>query len=364
MRKAFVAAVLCVLLIICLWMLQTQPAQLQQEPKSALTVLVTSVDGQQHFVQEKVFGVVEKSFDQFVYARNIGHIRWYKKLGDSVAKDDLIATISNEVYDRQYKVLQEQQKVIKDQLNELQLKKAQWDQYQNQPIWQKVISSEFYQQTPPFEQWEWMTTILSHGDAQLRFQINQLNAMNQTLVIKAPKDGKIVSVYSQDGQLVYIGDPLVEIESKGAKIIRVFIPQSGDGMPESWRFVLSDGLDEPLPFVNTIVDDEGIQRWQYQLPEDIYFNSGEILPLFRQSTHSVFGFRLPESALYAGQYVYKVKDNHLLKIAVDVVAEDEDFNDNQFVIINASELADGDIVVSEQLNSVNEGIEVHVSFEK
>ena len=89
-------------------------------------------------------------------------------------------------------MLQEQQKVIKDQLNELQLKKAQWDQYQNQPIWQRVISSEFYQQTPPFEQWEWMTTILSHGDAQLRFQINQLNAMNQTLVIKAPKMGKLL----------------------------------------------------------------------------------------------------------------------------------------------------------------------------
>ena len=113
MRKAFVAAVLCVLLIICLWMLQTQPAQLQQEPKSALTVLVTSVDGQHHFVQEKVFGVVEKSFDQFVYARNIGHIRWYKQLGDSVAKDDIIATISNEVYDRQIKCYKSSKRLLK-----------------------------------------------------------------------------------------------------------------------------------------------------------------------------------------------------------------------------------------------------------
>ena len=53
--------------------------------KSAQTVLVTSVDGQ-HVRSEKVFGVVEKSFDQFVYARNIGHIRWYKQLETQLQK--------------------------------------------------------------------------------------------------------------------------------------------------------------------------------------------------------------------------------------------------------------------------------------
>ncbi len=215
--------------------------------------------------------------------------------------------------------------------------------------------------------------------AQLKAQLARAEAnLAQTRLdvkrtrILAPFDATITQVYVSPGERVRSGDRLIELYDRQKTEIRAQIPQR-------WVDDLAAAHARGQQLTATASSASGpVSLTLDRLSGEVNSGTGGVDGLFRlteQATGLVRGktlhltlnlpavenvYRLPLSALYGTDRIYRLKDERLESISITLMGRNM-LNDRQYLLFTSGELKSEDEIITTQLPNAINGLKVRIN---
>lgn len=207
---------------------------------------------------------------------------------------------------------------------------------------------------------------LTRAKAQYELGLNRLRYTN----VVAPFDGVVTRVSAANGEHVREGTPLLDITSTHDKEVRALVPQSVvrqlkgnsalskkvhataeiDGRSYRLSFLRFSGRVKPGQLGQEAVF--AVEREYFPVASGHVFHVILSLPSVKNA------FRLPLSALYQNNKIYRVRDGRLQRMNVNVVGRQYVGERTSRFLFKSQELRSGDTVMTSSLPNAINGLAV------